>query len=207
MNSPKTKYTLVKMTNGTNKLVLKAKKTLSQDLYNGIFHPKTSSNIRDLIFKFKCEARFEIVDTTIRHFDKCTWSPGSGKINFKDYCSGKKGSQYPIKNRKELYVIYRDWIRCHHYLSTGPFIRREEFEGTLEEFVRFRGTQTDWTYDIEHLVRDTLEKLVDIDRFQYGVEWPELWRILLTNDKFDKKLILKTNPRGRNGDMFYTKTW
>ena len=206
MNSPKTKYTLVKMANGTNKLVLKTKKTLSQDLYNGVFHPKTSSNIRDIIFRFKCEARFEIVDKTLRCFDDNTGRWGQ-KIDFKLYSStpskgirhiyGEEhpvehvgGIKYPIKNREELYVIFRDWMRCHYYLKTGPFCKREDGH-TLEEFYRL--TEKDYGIFCRYTIMNyTLNKLVDIDRFYQGVHWPELWRILLTNDKFDKKLILKT---------------
>jgi len=194
MNSPKTKYTLVKMTNGTNKLVLKTKKTLSQDLYNAVFHPKTSSNIRDIIFKFKCEERFEIVDKTIRCFD-AIFPHNNGEVNFKYYSSSLSGSQYPIKNRKELYVIYRDWINCHRYFKTGPFIRREAF-GNVHEYLNFLGTLPRHLTPgfVGHIMNRTLDKLMDIRDFHIGINEDELWKILLTNDKFDKKLILKT-PR------------
>ena len=107
MNSPKTKYTLVKMTNGTNKLVLKTKKTLSQDLYNAIFHPKTSSNIRDLIFKFKNELNHPILLERIWHAqDIQTYS-------FKHWNENIKSSeQPPINSRKELYTLIRDFYKC-----------------------------------------------------------------------------------------------
>ena len=166
---------------------------LTQANYSDVFHPKRSPDIRNLIFKFKWESRLEVVEKTLKSF--CQYTGDSyAKPNFKKYSQTKThpaylpiigGIHFPIKNRKELYILYRDWIRGMDYLKISPNCYDDAFN-TYSEFI-----------DIWRLSRQLVEKLMGITDFSIGCDQEEVWKVLRTNDNFDKKckeLMEKTSP-------------
>ena len=169
---------------------------LTQANYGDVFHPNRSPDIRNLIFKFKWESRLEVVEKTLKSFCQYTgWN--DAKPNFKKYSQTKThpaylpiigGIHFPIKNRKELYILYRDWIIGMDYLKISP-----NFNDRKLAYSEYKTSPI----DIWRLSRQLVEKLMGITDFSIGCDQEEVWKVLRTNDNFDKKckeLMEKTSP-------------